>query len=50
MQWDIAGADATREQLEAAGFTVVAERVATDELNDDGEEVPKPFFEARLAE
>lgn len=50
MQWEIAGADATRGQLEAAGFEVVGEWEVLDELNDDGDAVPKPFFEARLAE
>ncbi|WP_276279530.1 class I SAM-dependent methyltransferase [Halorussus caseinilyticus] len=48
MQWDIAGTEATRAQLESAGFAVVGEWEVTDRLNDDGEEVPKPVFEARL--
>lgn len=46
MQWDIAGAEATKSQLRDAGFTVVRELRATDELADD--EAEKPFFEARL--
>ncbi|RKD94791.1 class I SAM-dependent methyltransferase [Halopiger aswanensis] len=35
MQWHIAGADTTREQLRAAGFTVRDERLVGDELADE---------------
>ncbi|GAB3673851.1 class I SAM-dependent methyltransferase [Halopiger thermotolerans] len=35
MQWHIAGADATREHLRAAGFTVRDERLVGDELADE---------------
>ncbi|NEU55798.1 class I SAM-dependent methyltransferase [Halorussus sp. MSC15.2] len=48
MQWDIAGAEATKSQLRDAGFVVVGEWRATDELADD--EAQKPLFEARLEE
>lgn len=47
MEWSIAGAEATRGQLEAAGFAVDAERTTGDELSDDG---TWTFFRARLAE
>jgi ubiquinone/menaquinone biosynthesis C-methylase UbiE len=48
MQWDIAGAAATKEQLTDAGFAVVGEWEVVDTLNDEGEEVLKPFFAAQL--
>lgn len=46
MQWDIAGAETTKAQLEAEGFAVVEEWLVTDELAD--EKVKKPFIAARL--
>ncbi|AEH35531.1 class I SAM-dependent methyltransferase [Halopiger xanaduensis] len=46
MQWYIAGADATREQLRAAGFTVRDERLVGDELAD--EEASWTVFLAQL--
>jgi SAM-dependent methyltransferase len=46
MQWDIAGADATRRQLRDAGFDVLDERsVANALVGDDGHWV---FFSAQL--
>jgi len=57
MGWEIAGAEATVEQLDDAGFTVVdewgaAERLADDESADgdevDDEDLPWAFFAARL--
>ena len=47
MEWHIAGADATREHLRNAGFTVEAERNAADSL-DDGNDARWAFFAARL--
>lgn len=47
MRWDIAGAETTREQLEAAGFVVVDEWTVADELADDGRDA---FFSGRLEE
>ncbi|UPV75077.1 class I SAM-dependent methyltransferase [Halorussus limi] len=46
MRWDIAGAEATKDQLDRAGFAVEDEWLVVDELADD--EVQKPFIEARL--
>ncbi len=61
MEWEIAGAEATAEQLDDAGFTVVdqwgaPERLAADDEGDDGddaigeddEDLPWAFFAARL--
>ncbi|UPW01154.1 class I SAM-dependent methyltransferase [Halorussus gelatinilyticus] len=48
MQWDIAGIETTKKQLERAGFAVEDEWLVVDKLADD--EVQKPFLEARLAE
>ena len=45
MQWNIAGADATREQLRNAGFTIVDEWGATNTLTEDEQWV---FFSAHL--
>lgn len=45
MAWHIAGADATRDHLRSAGFTVAREWVAEDDMDEDGEWV---FFAARL--
>lgn len=36
MQWHIEGAETTREQLRAAGFTIETEWVVPDELGDGG--------------
>lgn len=36
MQWEIAGADATRDQLKATGFTVDREWTVGDDLGDGG--------------
>lgn len=36
MRWAIAGADATRERLEEAGFAVVREWTVGEDLADDG--------------
>jgi SAM-dependent methyltransferase len=47
MEWHIAGADATREHLRSAGFTVEAERNAADSL-DDGNDARWAFLAARL--
>lgn len=48
MHWEMAGADATREQLRAVGFSVFEEWPAPDPVAD---EPPKPpFFAARLDE
>jgi ubiquinone/menaquinone biosynthesis C-methylase UbiE len=46
MQWAIAGADATREQLRTAGFTVTEEWGAPNTLADD--DARWVFFSARL--
>ncbi|WP_247003649.1 class I SAM-dependent methyltransferase [Halosolutus gelatinilyticus] len=56
MQWNIAGADATREQLRSAGFTIVdrwgaPETLAADEDEADSDvddDLPWTFFSARL--
>ncbi len=54
MEWEIAGAEATAEGLDDAGFTVVdewnaAERLADDESDDGGDDdYPWTFFAARL--
>ncbi len=48
MQWDIAGADATREQLEGAGFVIADEWSAPDTLADDEDDAQWVFFSARL--
>jgi len=45
MQWHIAGPDRTREQLRAAGFEIVTERVIGDSLD---EEATWTLFEGRL--
>lgn len=49
MRWDVAGAEATRSHLEAAGFAVVEEWTVADDLADD-EDASDPFFSARLVE
>ncbi|OAQ51591.1 hypothetical protein HTG_16165 [Natrinema mahii] len=49
MQWHMAGAEATREQLEAAGFELVATGEFRDALADE-EDARFPYFHARLAE
>ncbi|GGK73871.1 class I SAM-dependent methyltransferase [Haloarcula sebkhae] len=46
MRWSMAGAQATRTQLQNAGFTVVNEWDAPD--RDDGDDPKPPFFAARL--
>jgi len=48
MQWHIAGQEATREQLREAGFRIVDESTAKDELA--AEESNWLFFEAELTE
>lgn len=48
MQWDIAGADVTREQLERTGFVEIERWDVVDKLADEDSE--RPFFAARLAE
>lgn len=47
MRWEIAGREATRDQLDGAGFEVLEEWDRRDELADD--DSSKPFFLARLA-
>jgi len=47
MQWSIAGADATRDHLRNAGFTVVDEWGGPNELADE-EDARWVFFSARL--
>lgn len=47
MEWHFAGADATREQLRTAGFTVL-DRWAVDDTCADEEGAQKPFFLAEL--
>ncbi|SER22037.1 class I SAM-dependent methyltransferase [Natrinema salaciae] len=49
MRWSIAGAAATRDQLESAGFELVDEGEFRDALADE-EDARFPFFHARLAE
>ncbi|AGB30402.1 methyltransferase type 11 [Natrinema pellirubrum DSM 15624] len=49
MQWHMAGAKATREQLESAGFELVTTGEFTDALADE-EDARFPYFHARLAE
>ncbi|WP_121821355.1 class I SAM-dependent methyltransferase [Halostella salina] len=46
MEWDIAGAEATREQLRAAGFQLRDQWAVADTLAD--EDARKPFFLAEL--
>ncbi|MDZ7702104.1 MAG: hypothetical protein U5J98_08590 [Halobacteriales archaeon] len=46
MEWSIAGAEATRRQLEEAGFAVLEQRTVGDGLGEDGRWT---FFDARLA-
>lgn len=56
MRWDIAGADATRDQLRTAGFAIADEWGAPEQLEGDGddsgderdEDAPWTFFSARL--
>jgi len=50
MSWELAGAEATREQLRTAGFTVEREWGAADSLDDDDETEPWVFIEGRLEE
>lgn len=49
MAWEIAGAEATIRQLEAAGFSVEETWASGDELADE-EGASKPIFRARLGE
>lgn len=46
MQWDIAGAEATREYLRNAGFTILDKWEITDKLTEDGGRWV--FFSTRL--
>jgi len=49
MEWNMAGAETTREQLRDAGFTVEAARGVPDSLDDDPDETaPWTFLLARL--
>ncbi|WP_049991846.1 class I SAM-dependent methyltransferase [Natrinema salifodinae] len=48
MQWSMAGAAATRNHLESAGFEIVADGTFQDELAED-DDVRFPYFHARLA-
>jgi ubiquinone/menaquinone biosynthesis C-methylase UbiE len=48
MAWEMAGAEATRDQLRAAGFTVVEEWGVPDSLDDDDETDPWVFIEGHL--
>ena len=54
MQWDIAGAEATRRQLRTAGFEIVDEWEVPDTLDGDdasldaGDDLPWVIFSARL--
>jgi ubiquinone/menaquinone biosynthesis C-methylase UbiE len=53
MHWEMAGPEATREQLRDAGFSVRREWGVPDTLGDDGEgddDTSKVFFMATLAE
>jgi ubiquinone/menaquinone biosynthesis C-methylase UbiE len=50
MSWEMAGAEATREQLRTAGFTIEREWGAADSLDDDDESEPWVFIEGRLEE
>lgn len=50
MEWHLAGAAATRSQLERAGFDVQSEWRAGDSLEDDDGELPWAFFTAELEE
>ena len=49
MEWHLAGASTTREQLEGAGFVVETEWRGADTLAEDDDESPWAFFRARLA-
>ncbi|WP_226480641.1 class I SAM-dependent methyltransferase [Natrinema amylolyticum] len=49
MHWSMAGATATRAQLESAGFELVARGEFRDALADE-EDARFPYFHARLAE
>ncbi|MDS0476549.1 class I SAM-dependent methyltransferase [Natrinema sp. 1APR25-10V2] len=49
MRWSMAGAAATRDQLESAGFELVAAGEFSDALADE-EDARFPYFHARLAE
>lgn len=49
MEWNMAGAETTREQLRDAGFTVDAARSVPDSLEDDADDPdPWTFLLARL--
>lgn len=50
MRWQIAGREATREQLLAAGFEVVEAFSGPDQLGDDEAAPDDPFFLVRLAD
>jgi ubiquinone/menaquinone biosynthesis C-methylase UbiE len=50
MAWELAGVEATREQLADAGFTVTREWGVPDSLADEDDEKPWVFLEARLPE
>ncbi|MCH7661843.1 MAG: class I SAM-dependent methyltransferase, partial [Euryarchaeota archaeon] len=47
MHWSMAGPEATRDQLRAAGFEIEREWVADDDLADD--DASMSFFLARLS-
>ncbi|OYR52455.1 methyltransferase type 11 [Halorubrum sp. E3] len=47
MQWHIAGAEATRDQLQSAGFAIEREWEVGDSL-DEGEDARWTFFAARV--
>ncbi len=47
MQWSLAGVETTTAQLGSAGFEVLDERVAADELAEE-DDAGKPFLLARL--
>lgn len=53
MQWNIAGADATREQLRTAGFTIVQccgapETLENDEESTEDDDLPWTFFDVQI--
>ncbi|WP_276258730.1 class I SAM-dependent methyltransferase [Haloglomus litoreum] len=48
MAWEMAGAEATREDLRTVGFSVEREWGAADSLDEDDEAEPWVFIEARL--
>lgn len=53
MQWNIAGAEATRDQLQKAGFTIIDRWLVPESLEEDDDtsedtEIPWTFFSARI--